>query len=121
VRIRWGAVSAVGADAVAAAAGARWGGSVRMRPQRRVGALLLLGALLLSAAVVAEGGSGSSKSKKSSSKKKGSKKPATLEVTIPEGARAGDKLNFVTPSALIATLLSCAPAVAARNPVEPYD
>jgi hypothetical protein len=44
-----------------------------------------------------------------------------LEVTIPEGARAGDKLNFVTPSALIATLLSCAPAVAARNPVEPYD
>lgn len=73
-----------------------------MRPQRRVGALLCA-ALLLSAAVLAEGGSGSSKGKKSSGKKKGSKKPATLEVTIPDGARPGDKLNFVTPSALSTT------------------
>jgi ABC-type oligopeptide transport system substrate-binding subunit len=77
-------------------------GGAQMRPQRRVGALLCV-ALLLSAAVLAEGGSGSSKGKKSSGKKNGSKKPATLEVTIPEGARSGDKLNFVTPSALPTT------------------
>ena len=85
-----------------------------MRPEKRVGLLLLIGALLLSAAVLAEAGSGSSKGKKPSSKKKGSKKPATLEVTIPEGARGGDKLNFVTPSALSATLPSCVRAAAAH-------
>ena len=60
---------------------------------------LLVAALLLSAAVLSEGGSGSSKDKKSKDKKKSKKKPAMLEVTIPEGARAGDRLNFVTPSA----------------------
>ena len=75
-----------------------------MRPQGRSTrrqTLLLLGALLLSAVLLAEAGSGSSKSKdkKGKDKKKGSKKPATLEVTIPEGARAGDRLDFVTPSA----------------------
>lgn len=35
--------------------------------------------------------------KDSKDKKKSKKEPATLEVTVPEGAREGDKLEFVTP------------------------
>eukprot|EP01045_Picozoa_sp_COSAG04_P017653 COSAG04_NODE_1577_length_6261_cov_20.494645_2_plen_784_part_00 len=72
-----------------------------MRPpaasRRRLACAALLCAALLLLPSAAEGGG--SKDKKSSKKgsKKGKKKGGTLEVTIPEGARPGDRLDFVTP------------------------